>query len=531
MKNFKHTICVVSASLLMMSCTDNYKEWNTNPNEVPQELLTGLMKIGNFFPAMQMDVIPSSDVDANEYQRAQNLCGDMHAGYATPIGEWGTSNATHYNLRYDNWNNEAFKVAYTKVLPAWKQIRDNGAEEFPEAYAVAQILKVAAMHRITDIYGPLPYLKFGHGGLETPYDSQEAIYKSFFVDLNNAIEELEDYIQRHPGSKPLSKYDLVYKGDFTQWIKFANSLKLRLAMRTCYVDGFEVEGKTSQTLAEEAVRDGVITDNGDNAMLTSGNGISVFNPWKICWDSYADVRMSANMESFLIGYKDDRISKYFQESEYDNNGSKYHGARLGNTITSKDDYKKLSAPNIFAETPIQWMCAAEMYFLRSEGVIRGWNMDGNAKELYEEGIRKSFEQRGASLGYYLTEENLPAAFTAVVGSGGVPAGSSDLSKITVPWNENVDFEIKLERIITQKWLAMYPEGQEAWSEYRRTGYPKLFIGLKNSSSGEVERGSGPRRIPYPSTEYDTNTAEVTKAVNEFLGGNDYGKVKLWWDKK
>ena len=176
------------------------------------------------------------------------------------------------------------------------------------------------------------------------------------------------------------------------------------------------------------------------------------------------------------------------------------------------------------------MCAAEMYFLRAEGVIRGWDMDGNAKELYEEGIRKSFEQRGANLGNYLTEENLPAAFTAVVGSGGVPAGSSDLSKITVPWNEDADFEIKLERIITQKWLAMYPEGQEAWSEYRRTGYPKLFIGLRNTSSGEVERGSGPRRIPYPSTEYDTNTAEVTKAVNEFLG-NDYGKVKLWWDKK
>lgn len=529
-KNFKHTICIIGASLLIASCTDNYKEWNTNPSEVPEDLLTGLMKIGNFFPAMEADIIPTSDVDANEYQRAQNLCGDMHAAYVAPIGTFGSNSASQYNLSYDKWNDVAFDVAFTKVLPAWKQIKDNGAEEFPEVYAVAQILKVAAMHRITDIYGPLPYLKFGHGGLETPYDSQEVIYKSFFADLNGAITELQDYIQKHPGSKPLNKYDLVYGGDFKKWLKFANSLKLRLAMRTCYVAGFEVDGKTSKMLAEEAVSAGVLTENADNAMLASANGISVFNPWKICWSDYADTRMSANMESFLVGYKDARISKYFQESEYTDGGNKYHGARLGNYVTNKDSYLKLSAPNIFADTPVQWMCAAEMYFLRAEGSLRGWNMNGNTKDLYESGIKISFEQWGVSLDDYLTAENLPASFTAKAGLGSVSASSSDLSKITVPWKEDADFEVKLERIITQKWLAMYPEGQEAWSEYRRTGYPKLFKVLNNRSGNTVD-DLGPRRIPYPSTEYDTNTTEVEKAVAEFLGGNDYGKVKLWWDKK
>ena len=303
----RRIVCTLGVAMMITSCTDNYKEWNTNPTEVPEDMLVGLMKIGNFFPAMQMDVIPTSDVDANQFQRAQNLCGDMHSGYMTPIGTWGTSSAVHYNLRYDKWNDVAFEVAFTNVMPAWKQIRDNGKEEFPEAYAVAQILKVATMHRVTDIYGPLPYLQYGHGGLETPYDSQEDIYKSFFIDLDEAIAELQNYIAIHPGSKPLNKYDLVYGGDFTKWLKFANSLKLRLAMRTYYVNGFEVNGKTSRKLAEEAVKDGVITENAENALLQSGNGISVFHPLKICWDNYSDVRMGADIESIMKGYNDPRL--------------------------------------------------------------------------------------------------------------------------------------------------------------------------------------------------------------------------------
>lgn len=521
---------ILGMAALMGACTDNYKEWNTNPTDVPEDMLTGLMKIGNFFPTMQMDVIPTSDVDANEYQRAQNLCGDMHSGYMAPIGEWGSNTAAHYNLRYDKWNDVAFKVAFTTVMPAWKQIHDKGKDEFPEAYAVAQILKVQAMHRITDIYGPLPYLQFGKGGLETPYDSQEDIYKSFFTDLDEAIAELQNYIALHPSSKPLTKYDLVYGGDFNKWLKFANSLKLRLAMRTCYVNGFEANGKTSQQLAEEAVAAGVIEDNGDNALLKSGNGISVFHPLYICWSSYADIRMGADMESFLTGYNDTRIGKYFQPSEYDINGNKYHGARIGASIPSgKGKYKGLSSPAVYAETNVQWMCAAEIYLLRAEGAIRGWNMNGTAKDLYEQGISKSFEQWGASLGEYLSDtESKPAKFTAVSSTAGT---SNAASTITIAWNDASGFEEQLERIITQKWIAMYPEGQEAWTEWRRTGYPKLFGLLGNNASSNQVDNAGPRRLPFPSTEYDTNSTEVNKAVSTWLGGTDYGKVKLWWDKK
>ena len=175
------------------------------------------------------------------------------------------------------------------------------------------------------------------------------------------------------------------------------------------------------------------------------------------------------------------------------------------------------------------MCAAEIFLLRAEGAARGWNMNGTAKDLYEQGVTKSFEQWGASLGDYLSDNtSKPAPFSAVSGLDGSHVAAS---KITIAWNDASGFEEQLERIITQKWIAMYPEGQEAWTEWRRTGYPKLFgLSGNNASSNQVDN-AGPRRIPFPSTEYDTNSTEVNNAVSTWLGGTDYGKVKLWWDKK
>lgn len=518
------TIIIVCIALLPLwsSCTDKFREYNTNENEATEDMLVGLIRIGAFFPTMQMDVVPSSDLDANDYQRAQNLVGDMHSGYMTPIGTWNYgNNATQYNLRYSRWNDAAFDVAFKKVMPAWREIKKQGETAYPEIFSVAQILKVAAMHRITDIYGPLPYSQFGTGEA-IPYDGQEQIYTSFFNDLNNAISVLTDYVTKHPSAKPLAKYDLVYQGDFSKWLKFANALKLRLAMRMAYAD----EAKAQQ-YAEEAVAAGVLTTNSNNALLQTGNGISIFNPLKVCWDNYNDVRMGATMESYLVGYNDSRLAKYFQESALGD----YHGARLGNFIYSKSSYEKLSSPAIFANTPIQWMCAAENYFLRAEGAIRGWNMQGTAKELYEKGITLSFEQYGVSLGSYLQDDtSTPAAFSPKAGSGAVSVGSELLPTTTIAWDETSSFELKLERIITQKWLAIYPDGQEAWSEFRRTGYPRVYPVLRNRNAN-IDTELQVRRLPFPQAEYDNNTEEVEKAATLLEGAQDNGGAKLWWDKK
>lgn len=123
-------------------------------------------------------------------------------------------------------------------------------------------------------------------------------------------------------------------------------------------------------------------------------------------------------------------------------------------ITNKTNYAKLSAPNIFAETPVLWMCAAEIYFLRAEGRLHGWNMGGEMEELYNMGITKSFEQWGVALGDYLTrgDDYKPVQFTAPSGTTGSAVAAST---ITIAWSAIDRDEKKLERIITQNGLLCF----------------------------------------------------------------------------
>ena len=118
-----------------------------------------------------------------------------------------------------------------------------------------------------------------------------------------------------------------------------------------------------------------------------------------------------------------------------------------------------------------------------------------------------------------------------------PAGlntyEKNLSAITVKWNEGASKEEKQERIITQKWIANWPLGNEAWADYRRTGYPKLLPATSegNLSGGIVDSEKGARRMPYPSEEYTSNTENVQEAVNSYLGGPDNMATDVWWARK
>ena len=103
-------------------------------------------------------------------------------------------------------------------------------------------------------------------------------------------------------------------------------------------------------------------------------------------------------------------------------------------------------------------------------------------------------------------------------------------RITIKWKEDAQFEENLERIITQKWIAIFPLGNEAWAEYRRTGYPKLMPAKDNKSGGTVNSKYGMRRLPYPSEEYSENRTNVEAAITS-LGGPDNGGTRTWWDCK
>jgi hypothetical protein len=183
-------------------------------------------------------------------------------------------------------------------------------------------------------------------------------------------------------------------------------------------------------------------------------------------------------------------------------------------------------------TEIVWMTAAESFFLRAEGALRDWNMGGSAQSLYNQGISASFLENGlaASDAATYSSNNVlaPAAFTDNSGQTGNNAVAP--SAIKIAFDESDNFETNLEKVITQKWIAMYPDGPEGWAEFRRTGYPKLFPPVNNYSNGTISSSVQVRRIPYPLSEYNTNKAGVQTGVSS-LGGPDGGGTKLWWDKK
>ena len=155
-------------------------------------------------------------------------------------------------------------------------------------------------------------------------------------------------------------------------------------------------------------------------------------------------------------------------------------------------------------------------------------MEGSAQSFYEQGIRLSFEEWGAegANAYIANKTAVPAAFKDNVGRAHAAAPST----VTIAWNEAGSEEAKLEKIATQKWLALFPNGCEAWAEYRRLHYPVILPPANNFSNGVVNTEQGMRRVPYPVSEQKDNEEGYNSGV-QALGGNDNAGTRLWWDQK
>lgn len=524
--NIKTSLTIIGSLLILGSCTDDFSEINRNPNNATEEELGyDNLGVGSLITQIQYEIYPcitkDQNLDVNNYQKMFSLASDVYAGHQGASNKFDNNgrNNTTYSMIPD-WYNTAYSVGYQNYMTPWYSLLQK-KEIATEAFAVGQIMKVFGMHRITDMYGPLPYVNFVPAS-DVPFNPQDVIYDTFFTELDESIEILKDFIKNSPGAKPLAAYDKIYEGDFEKWVLFANSLKLRLAMRIVYAD--EAKAKTK---AEEAIAGGILTINEDNAMVKV-NGTSTVNPLYMICHTYGDTRLGATMESYLKGYNDPRLSLLFEP--VDNN---YYGVRNGIKING-DEYKALSPLNVTASTPIQIMTAAEVYFLRAEAALRGWNAGGTAQDLYEEGIRTAFSQPlGASQSKagdatsYIKGTTLPTPYTDIIAGGN---SYSNIGQVTVAWDQSVGQDKLLEKIITQKWIALYPDGQEAWSEFRRTGCPRVIPVKENYSGGYINTDKQIARLPYPSTLKSDYPELYPEALN-MLNGQDTGGTKLWWDKR
>lgn len=523
-RNILNKLVLGTVALGFVACTDKYMDINSNPYQ-PGDLSADDYAIGSSMNNLASSVVSN---DVNTAQFTDCLLGGPLGGYfADSNASWANTisnyNATNDWMRVLLYSDRVLPVLYSN-LNSIKIVSQNSGDPVP--YGIGMIIKVAAMSRVTDTYGPIPYTKIGEDGKVTvPYDSQETVYNTFFDELNSAIETLT----AHKDEALLSTADYVYSGNVQQWIKFANSLKLRLAMRIAYANPTK-----AKEMAESAVQQqfGVMETNADNAAWHYFGSITNSLFTAIRYNEAAsggDTHAAADIVCYMNGYNDPRRAAYFEDSKFE--GKQYVGLRRGiNMAKVESQFVNYSRVKISASDAIQWMNAAEVAFLRAEAVaVFNFNMGGTAEDFYNKGIRLSFEQWGVkgADAYLADEDSKPETYTD---PAGLNTYANTISSITIKWDEAATTEQKQERIITQKWIANWMLGNEAWADYRRTGYPHLIPATDegNKSGGIVNSNRGARRMPYPTEENTGNSANVNYARQNYLHGADNMATDVWW---
>ena len=536
-KAYKYIVGVLVLSLFT-AC--DFQKVNTNEFELlPEEGLMDGISIGGPITAMQKCVFPvGTQADgtsvANRYQTAYNLAADCWSGYFGQNNNWGGPNNLNYFLK-DGWVASSYTESYSTVVPLWQDLKGKTETQFPEVFALAQILKISAWHKATDMFGPIPYKEAGKGLITVPYDSQEEVYKAMFKELSDAIEVLTKYAD-NGNSKLLPNADAVYAGDVHKWVVYANSLMLRLAMRVYYADA-----ALSKKYALQAVNHsyGVMKTKDDEAKMERGASLEFKNNLDVLINQYNECRMGSSMLAYLGGYQDPRLPKYFNTSTVSQavtvgTYGKYSGVPTGHDVSSNDAFKDSSRPAITSTTPTYWMRASEVYFLLAEAALHGFAVGGTAESLYEKGIEMSFEENGiasSEVADYMSSVLKPSAYSFHLTNPGVNVDVPAVTEATTAWS-GTDEE-KLEKIMIQKWIALYPNGQEAWTEYRRTGYPKLHSVVTNYSNGEIDSEVGIRRMRFPTNKSTSaeDIANLESARKLLRGGLDKAGTRLWWDNK
>ena len=502
----KLTYLFVIVSTLFISCDDGFEEENTNPdasNQVDPEYM---------FTKAIYDALNNSTGTVYEFG-----AGGFVQHFATYLEVPGLGDKYLYisgsypyaffNGAYLDAINEIDKIIYAT----------KGVEGLSNQNAIAQIWKVYTYHRLTDLYGMVPYTEattaFSEANYSPVYDTQEAIY----MDMLNTLQSASGSLDANQPS--FGNGDLIYNGNVDQWSRFANSLMLRLAMRLT---------KVNPTLAEEwaqkAILAGIIAEPSNNAIIDYPGG-QVINSNPIAFqlrnNNYSESNQgSSNTEggkfadtfiSYLKENNDPRLSSFAAVWV---NGSQKTDPELqqgmpNGLVNRPENFPGLSEPNLNTllslNSSLMVLGSAEMNLLLAEASARGWT-SGDAQSYYLEGIRD--------------------AMNSLEGLYGNEAAVSEEEVNTYIASQSLtgSLEEQMETIHTQFWVSVFPDEIEVYSNWRRTGYPEL---TPVNVTGNLTGGTIPRRLTYPPSEISVNTENYEAAVSQ--QGLDLFTTRVWWD--
>lgn len=501
------------AATLAGSCTKDFDSINTDPTRGAA-------------------IEPGQQLTAAAYY----LTGGRETGYPNLYyflpraqyvsGSWGMRFGGKY-VRNDFYNERMWEIFYGKSL---KQLidmleRSKGDADLVNYIAAGRILKAYIFSLMTDAYGDIPYSQAGiayYGKIYTPkYDTQEEIYRDLFKELTEAVAQFD------AGKQPILN-DIVYNGNTGKWKRLANSLRLRLGMRLSKKDA-----TTAAREVKAAVDAGVMTTADDNFKIIHeafgfpdlrGNGLSqAFHE-----ESTFKYTIGTNtFVHYLKNQRDPRLSSFFINRDadgsdvtaltdyisvtpglywWDNWGD--FTAPGGRVIPHANKFCVVNLPFTQLQASFLHMGYAEVQFLLAEAAVRGW-AGSDPQQYYHKGVRAAMKQ----LEMYPGMEAIAAAqVDDFVTRHPLPAGADSAVK----------------HINMQKWVALFPNGYEAFANQRRSGWPEMQAIEDVGTESETNKVPF-RRLFYPGTEAFTNTANYQDALGRIGGSNDW-MAPVWWDK-
>ncbi|CAN5117713.1 SusD/RagB family nutrient-binding outer membrane lipoprotein [soil metagenome] len=368
----------------------------------------------------------------------------------------------------------------------------NGANE--NQIGIAKILKSYYIWGITDAWGDVPYSDALSGNPYPKYDKQEDIYKGMIADLKSAVTSM------NASATPVIKGDVIYAGNIAKWKKLANSMRMLMALRLSKV--YPAAGGYAQVEFAAAAADaaGSISVNADNFIITYPGG-SFNNPYYSLLTGRKDYGEAKTYVDILTALGDNRLT-VTGTSTVAADAFPY-GLKRDQAVlfeAAHPNYPQvLAASQRTSSSPFTMISASFVLFARAEAAERGWTSE-NAATLYAQAVQLSFERWGLTLpsGYMSN-----ASVTYVVGD---QAGN-------------------LMRIAIQRYIDLYPDGAQAWAEWRRTGFPVLTP-TPNATNTSKQI---PRRYVYGLNEFSLNPASLAEAIARLAGG-DTQDSRVWWDK-
>lgn len=491
-KIVKSTLLVASFGLVL-SCQKRFDVVNTDPNN--------------------STVTATSFLLTNAQKTMMDLTWDewFNGRRGNQLAQYWASNQYSAESRYAlrvNITNTYWSRFYSRALQDLEEIirlNQNAPEDYigfgqtENQIAIARTMQAWLYQNMTDSWGPIPFSE-ALGGAEFPnpkYDSQEEVYMGLIDMLNDAIAQFDDTDNSVKG-------DMIYNGDITKWKKLANSLKMRVAIRMA-----DVKSAEAATAISEAITSGVMTSNADNALFPYMNGAPNNNPLAEDFKTRNDFAASNTMVDELTRLADPRIGFYYEPAV---NSGTFVGEVYGLTeadaaLTPDADISQRNSQVLAETAPGIFMDYAQVEFMLAEAAERGISGAGSAAAHYDAGITASME-------YWDNAGTLSATDIANY------IAQPEVDYATLIANGETWREV----IGRQKWIALYMQGIQGWSEYRR-----LDFGILQAPAGGTLMGSGiPNRMIYPVDEQTLNGEQYQAGV-ALLNGPDSYDTKLWWD--